>query len=577
MPFPLKLWRTLDADPEKVARLADQLELASPVATALVARGFSSAEDAETFLSPRLMALSDPFDLPGMREAVERIMRALRDDEPIVVFGDFDADGVTATAVLTGILTDLGASHVHPFLPDRHAEGYGFSEAALARCLERHQDTRLIVTVDCGVGASETVAAARAAGCDVIVTDHHELSGPVPSEAVAVVNPKLNEDPALHSLAGVGVAFKLGHALHKAGREAGTIGPDVPDLRRWLSTVALGTVADVVPLVNENRILVAMGLKWLTRRPSVGLQALMARAGVSGRLVARHLGFGLGPRINAAGRMGSAEPALELLLTADSERARALAVALEQANAERRHVEREIFEAAREQASASFDPSCDCGLVVYGEGWHVGTIGIVASRLADLYQRPTFVVAFDEDGAGRGSGRSVEGMDLLEILTPCDDLLLSYGGHRAAAGLSLKREVLETFQQRFLESCRRHVDGRIPQPVADVTAWLSPADIDWPLWEQTQRLAPFGQGNRSPLWGLKGVDLVGRPRRIGANGTHMKLRVNVEGRVLEAIGFNLRAIDVPEGPLDLLFELHRNEFRGQTSLQLQLVDLRAAE
>lgn len=577
MPFPLRQWRTLDADPEGVARLAEALNIPGPVATALVARGFATPGEAETFLSPRLMQLSDPFKIPGMAAAVARIMVAIREDEPIVVFGDFDADGVTSTAVMSGVLEDLGARQVHPFLPNRHTEGYGFSLAALKRCLATHAGARLIITVDCGTGDHESVTAARAAGCDVVITDHHEIADALPADALAVVNPKRSEDLALHSLAGVGVAFKVGHALHKAGREAGTLDPEVPDLRRWLGLVALGTVADVVSLLGENRILVAMGLKWMARRPGVGLRALIARAGLSDDLVARDLGFGLGPRLNSAGRLGSAEPALELLRTQDEDRARELAATLEQTNARRRQIEGEIFEVASRQVAEQFDPSRDFGLVVGGEGWNVGAIGIVASRLAERHRRPTFVVAFDEEGGGRGSGRSVEGIDLLQLLSPCGDLLQSYGGHQAAAGLSLRRDAFEAFREAFLASCRTYVDGAMPLPALQVTAWLTPAEVDWPLWEHTQRLAPFGQGNRSPVWGVRGVSAIGRPRRIGANGTHLKMRVDIEGRILDAVGFNLRAVDVPDTPLDLLFALERNEFRGETSLQLQLVDLRAAE
>jgi len=566
-----KVWKTVDTEESSARKLAADLSIPMPVARVLTARGLTESEEVRRFLDPRLSDLSDPFDLPDMREAVERVWRAVARQEAILVYGDYDADGVTGTVLLLSVLRKLGA-RVEWFVPSRLNEGYGLSEKALPHCLAEHSPD-LIITVDCGTNSHLAVAAAGEAGVDVVITDHHE-KGEKPAGAVAVVNPKLGENVATKMLAGVGVVFKLCHALIKDGIDRKV--PEVADvdLRNYLDLVAIGTVADVVPLVGENRTLVRHGLQRINKAPSCGLAALIRAAGVRTAIDCYHLGFLIGPRINAAGRMGNSRPALELLLTDDRGLAKRLAGQLDSANRERKRVEEGILQDATDDLGGDVAGDEISGIVVGREGWHVGAIGIVAARLCGRYRRPAVVVTFDENGLGRGSCRSVNSVNVAEVLAECSDLLETSGGHKMAAGLSVRKANLDAFRVRFNELCAERIHSDDMIAVQSVDSWITLSEADASLLDAVEALKPLGLGNPTPTWGARGLTLVGRPRVVGKN--HLKMIVAGGGTQLDAIAFGMAGREIDNGALDMLFHVQENSYMGHKSIQLNVKDFRSA-
>ncbi len=568
----MKRWKTLDYNLSIAEIVAKGLGLPPAVAGLLVSRGYESPETASRFLNPRLSELADPFALPAMEQAVERIWRAVEQGERIVVYGDYDADGITATALMVKVLRALGA-HVFPFLPHRVDDGYGLAVDTLQRCADLLKP-QLLVTVDCGTSSAEAAGLARTLGFDLVVTDHHEPSGPN-APVVALVNPKLGGDPDARNLAGVGVAFKLCHALLKHARNGKHAAAGSLDLRTHLDLVAVGTIADIVPLIGENRVLARFGLQQLSRAPCIGLSALSAVSGIQKEVDSYHVGFMLGPRLNAAGRMGTAEAALELLLTDDYEKALAIARELDAANRERQETESRIFDEAVAQVDSHFDATNDFAIVAAGQGWHPGVIGIVASRLCSRYFRPAIVIAFDESDVGRGSCRSIEGFNIVEHLEKCSDLLGGHGGHAMAAGLDIERKNLESFRKRFNEVAAETLSGTELRPVQKIDGWLSLGELDESFYSHLQAMKPFGMGNATPVWGVRGARVLGPPRIL--KGKHLKMLVAEGGRQFDAIGFGLGEREVPDGAVDLAFQLKKNEFNGVTTLQLQVQDFRPAE
>jgi single-stranded-DNA-specific exonuclease len=565
-------WKLKPIDKMAVRETAGRSGLPMPLARALALRGHLAAGAIETFLNPRLTGLSDPYLLADMQKAVFRIWKAIEANETISIFGDYDVDGVTSTALLTRILFALGAD-VKPFIPDRLDEGYGLSLEALERCLEEHGST-LVVTVDCGTNSADSVAHAQARNVDVIVTDHHEPDAR-PAAAFALVNPKLGSDTRQENLSGVGVAFKLAHALLKSGRDAGSAAAERIDLRDYLDIAALGTVADLVPLIDENRIIVRHGLNVLNVTKWEGLRALKAVAGMRGEADTYHLGFQLGPRINAAGRIGQPMQALRLLVTDDADEARRIATLLDETNTERRRIEKEMADAVFAEIDAYFDPEKNFGLVVAREGWHPGVVGIVASRVSRHYNRPAIVMGMDEDGHTRGSCRSIDVFDVLEGLRACSQHLVKYGGHKMAAGVELLSASLEAFRVAFNVAASSKLKPLDLFPVQHIDAGVSGEELDWNFFEQLKRLHPFGQDNPEPVWALCDIDVVGKPRVVGKN--HMKLSVASKGQTFDAIAFNYPLDRLPDGRLDVAFTLKENRWNGNAGLQLQIRDIRAAK
>ena len=403
-------------------------------------KGFANAEEVETFLRPRLKSLSDPFLLPNMQAAAQRVLAALDRRERVVLFGDYDVDGVTSIALLTEMLRAYGGAP-ELFLPLRMEEGYGLSPESVERCLKQHHP-QLLIAVDCGTSSVSEIVDLTRRGVDVIVLDHHEPKSALP-DCVAIVNPKIDPESPFHYLCSVGIVFKLCHALLKT-RPLFDF-----DLKSKLDLVALGTVADIVPLRGENRIFVRRGAIEITRRTRSGLRKLIEVSGVRPSTSTDDIGFRLGPRLNAAGRLSTAEKSLQLLLTKDENEAGALADLLDKQNRDRQEIERQVFIAAEEQICRDFDSSRDAAIVVGAREWHPGVVGIVASRISRKYHRPTIVIGFEANGTGKGSGRSIEGLNLVEALDRCAESLEKFGGHEMAAGLTIREEKIDVFAAEF--------------------------------------------------------------------------------------------------------------------------------
>jgi len=563
-------WDIQRVDRKIVQSIADQLSLPVAIAQVLVLRGYRDPHALESFLNPRLADFSDPFDLPDMAKAVNRIWQAIGEGGNIAVFGDYDVDGITSAALMIRILTKLGA-HVSGFVPDRLDEGYGLSMDALDRCLNE-LNPNLIISVDCGTNSVESIAHAQQLGVDVIVTDHHEPDEQT-ARAYALINPKLGCHG--ENLSGVGVAFKLSHALVKEGRKRGSSSAACLDLRHYLDIVALGTVADIVPLVGENRIIVRHGLDQLEATRWVGMEALKDVAAIGGELNTGHLGFQLGPRINAAGRIGEPMQALRLLTTSDPLEARNIAKMLDRNNQERREIERKMADDAFAEIDAYFDPARHFGLVVAREGWHPGVVGIVASRVSRHYNRPAIIMGIEEDGSARGSCRGIEEFELLGALQTCEEHLSTYGGHKMAAGLAVKPGALENFRKAFGTAAAEALREVDLSPVQHVDAEIEVNELDWDFFEKLKQLRPFGQSNPEPVWGLRSVRVFGAPRVVGQK--HLKLNVAAGERTFEAIAFNYPLELLPGGEIDVAFKLQENLWNGTSSLQLQVQDIRASK
>ncbi|MBI2438001.1 MAG: single-stranded-DNA-specific exonuclease RecJ [Lentisphaerae bacterium] len=576
----MKIWKNIPCDQPLAMQLAESLGLPLAAAEVLVGLGYSDASAIERFLNPRLSDLSDPFLLPDLERAAQRLHQAIRTSEPIVVYGDYDVDGIVSAGLLLQVLRRLGAKAVTPYLPNRHGEGYGLSLAALERCMEQGQPS-VLVTVDCGTNSVAAVQRAQEAGIDVIITDHHESSGPV-APALAVVNPKLGQDERLKDLSGVGVAFKLCHGLLKVAKDQGAGIAPAFDLREYLDLVAVGTVADIVPLTGENRILVRHGLEQMNRSLPQRWQALVDVAGIRGAIDTYHIGFCLGPRLNAAGRLTNADMSLELLLTDDQARARQIARDLDSANRERQKIEAAIIVEAMRAIDGYFNEREHYGLVIGNDGWHAGVIGIVAARLAARYRRPAIVVAFDgaqatpgRDGVGRGSGRSIEGFSLLNGLERCKQHLLTYGGHAFAAGIVIERSQFEAFQRAFNAAARLELEGRDLRAVQRINAWVTLSDVDERLYAALEMLRPFGQNNPAPVLAARGVRIQGEKRRVGTN--HLRFMVGDGQTSRPAIAFGMADMAIPDGLMDVAFTIKQNSFSGKATLELNVQAIREAE
>ncbi len=561
--IPARWALTAPADPAATRALAAELRIPEPLAAILVQRGLASPALAKAFLRPDLESLSDPLRWADMGVAVEILSRAVRDARPILVHGDYDVDGQCAAALLTRVLREAGAT-VQPFVPHRLRDGYDFGPAGLAEA--QRVGAGVIVTCDCGISAVESVAAARAAGIEVIVTDHH-LPGDALPPASAVLDPRRPDCPSEDKdLCGTGVAFKLAQAL------VTTLGlsPNLP--LHFLDYVALATVADVVPLTGENRILVRHGLKMLADSRWVGLRALVETAGLGGKpLRAGHVGFILAPRLNAAGRIADAKDGLRLLLTEDPAEAAALARELETLNARRQELDQKILDEAIELADKTLRQD-DRALVLAADAWHPGVIGIVASRLVERYGRPTFLIAWDGE-VGRGSGRSIAGFDLHEALHRTAPHLEKYGGHTMAAGLTLRRARYDDFRVAFLEVAGQLLAPEDLAPSQRVDLELPLGLVNGELERLIRHLEPCGAGNPAPVFGVRGARAVGA-RRVGTN--HLRFTLDDGSGVLPAIGFRW-ADDVPDSwlaaPLDVAFKLERDEWQGRTTLQARVAAL----
>ena len=555
----------MSPDPLGIGLLGAELRLPEPICALLSARGHRLPDDAKRFLRPRLDQLHSPQSMLGLRPAVERLARAVRSRETILVHGDYDVDGICSTTLLTTAIRAFGG-HAVPFTPRRLEDGYDLTSAGVRAAIDAR--ATVVVTCDCGTNAIEPVAALCRAGIDVIVSDHHLPSGPLP-DCLAVLNPK---QPGCEypdkDLAAVGVAFKLMIAL---AAELGV--SDVP-VMRMLDLVALATIADIAPLRGENRVFARYGLRLLSETTNLGLRALIRSSGLEGKpLTAGRVGFILAPRLNAVGRLGHAMRGVELLMATTESEANGIARELEELNRQRQEIDRGTLVRAR-QLVEQLDLDSTYGIVLAQEGWHPGVIGIVASRLVEDIARPVVLVAL-ADGEGKGSGRSIPAFDLHAGLSECRDLLVRFGGHRAAAGVTVAQEQVPAFAERFNRIARERLtlDDLVPEIRIDLEITLSQANGD--LDALLRHFEPFGMGNPSPVLVVRDVTLAGDARVVGQDG--LKLRLAGDGVELEAIGWGMgaRCSELRAGDrLDVAFRLERDEWNGQQRLQAKLADIR---
>jgi len=554
------------AAPELSARLAADLGVPETFARLLANRGFTSPEEVHSFLLPSMEELLDAFLMRDMDLAVDRILQAVGARESILVYGDYDVDGITSTSVLTAALRQMGAK-VDFFIPDRIRDGHGFSDRGVD--IARKRRIRLVITTDCGITATREVRLAREHGIEVIVTDHHEPLGELPG-AVAVLNPKRKDCPyPFKELAGVGVVFKLVQGL--AARRPDALPPDF--VLRHLDLVALGTIADAVPLVGENRIFAKVGLERLYQSDKPGITALKEVAGLHSRRVeSNHVAHILAPRINTAARLGNAESGVRLLLSTDPREAASIAESLEEDNANRKRIDESTLEDALQQLHDR-GPDLPSAIVLWSDRWHPGVLGIVASKLVERFHRPTVLIASDGD-EGKGSARSIPGFDVCMALQECKGSLIGFGGHSYAAGLTIRTESLDPFRERLcaVVSARVQPDDFIPKLTIDGPIDLEHLNED--LVVALDRLAPFGIGNAEPLFVANDVKL-STPPVVSRN--HLKLTIRQNGRDLDCIGFGMGhmagAIAQNGGKLSVAFVPTINVWQNRSRLQLKLRDI----
>ena len=571
----LTQWQVATPDPATQVRLAAELSLSPLLCQVLINRGITDATSARTFLTPSLHDLHDPYQILGMDAAVRRITAAVQQGEPMAVYGDYDVDGVTAVALLMTFFEELGL-RVASYIPEREGEGYGLNAEAM-RHLAR-QGTRLLITVDCGSTAVAEVALARGLGIDTIITDHHQPPETLPA-ALAVLNPHQPGCgyPNKH-LCGVGLVFKLLTALRASMRQIGVLRERLPNLKRHLDLVALGTIADVTPIRGENRVIVHYGLQELTHTLKPGLQALRQVSGRQGKAAnVGEVGFQLAPRLNASGRLGSAAQSLELLMARDREEAQRLAGLLDAVNQQRRTLQRDVEQMVHERIGQHYGGTPPAAIVLADADWHLGVVGIVAARIAETYHRPAFLLQINGDTA-RGSGRSIPAFDLYNGLQHCAEWLRQFGGHRYAAGLTMAAEHLPALQEAFI----RYADDRLApddmQPVVRLDAVVLLADITEKLVNELTALAPQGSGNPAPVFAAYGVRRASPIRRLGQEGQHARFRVEQDDVSREAIAFqqgdHVAEVAAGGGEFDIAFTPVINTWRDRRTLELQLRDLR---
>lgn len=553
-------------DPRVVEALVQDTNLPELLCRLLAVRGFTAGEAAKRYLRPRLEHLNDPSTLADLDRAVQRVVAAIRAGEMILIHGDYDVDGICSTTILTRTIRSLGGT-VTPFIPQRLRDGYDLTSAGVDAA--KAAGAKLVITCDCGTSALDAVAQLTHAGIETIISDHHLPGGPLPA-AFAVLNPRRKDDQSADKdLCAAGVAFKLAIALSKA------MGASENPVLNMLDLVALATVADVAPLRGENRVLVRYGLKLLNETGNVGLRSLIRAAGLQSKpITAGRVGFILAPRLNASGRVGSALRGVQLLLAAEESEANPIARELEELNVQRQEIDRLTLEQAREMVR-QVDLENTYGLVLAADGWHPGVIGIVASRLVEEFGRPTVLIALEND-EGKGSGRSISAFDLHGGLSQCRDLLLRFGGHRAAAGVTIARAQVAEFSRRFNQVARAALkpDDLVPELRADLEVELG--QVTDALESLLRHLEPCGIGNPAPVLVARRVRVVAAPKTVGKDGLRVRLHQN--GVELTALGWGMapRAAEFAAGSIvDVAFRVERDDWNGESRLQARLADIRA--
>lgn len=562
-----KKWAVAKPHTRVADKISRKLGILPLTARLLAIRGIASADEAETFLSPSLNDLPSPFLMKGMVEAVDRLKKALYEKEKVAVYGDFDVDGVTATVVVWSFLKEVGCDASY-YIPDRFSEGYGVNSAAVRKLAS--DGVGLVVSVDCGITAASEVREASGLGMDFVITDHHGIAGELPP-AAAVLNPH-REGCGYPSkeITGVGVAFNLVLALRRTLREEGFFVGKEPNLGNCLDLVSLGTVADCAPVRNANRIMLKEGLERMAKPNRQGIRALKEVSGMKDGIEAFDLGFRLAPRINAAGRLDSACVAVELMVSRDRREALSLAERLDRLNSERREIEEKTRDDAIRMVEEAGGYTDHLALVLFSEQWHRGVVGIVASSLCEIYGKPVFLVAVDETGMGRGSGRSFGGIDIFTPLSKCSDILDEFGGHRHAAGISVRRDRIDLFRKRFSEELKK--SGQKPDLKLVIDAEIGLSSITDDLVSQIESLSPFGEGNPEPLFLSKSVEVTDLRKM---KEKHLSFSVRGEDTTLRCVWFYARELELPE-KIDMVFSPRFDEWKKEKGLRLFIKDARSS-
>ncbi|MCB1059756.1 MAG: single-stranded-DNA-specific exonuclease RecJ [Calditrichaeota bacterium] len=561
-------WEMVESRPhEEIERLSRQAQVPYTIARILLNRGMETPDAVERFFSPSPAQLYDPFLMSGMEKAVDRIVEALQNRDRIAIYGDYDVDGITSVSMLYLFLRDLGGDVV-AYIPDRQNEGYGISQAGLDEV--KKQGAQLVISVDCGITSVSEAEYAKSLGLELIISDHHEPADELPA-ALAVLDPKCADSGYPFSeLAGVGVTFKLAQGITK------TLGLDAEFAFKYIDLVALGTSADIVPLIDENRVLVKEGLEKLNAAPEVGLASLIESAGVrGGKIDVGQIVFNIAPRINAVGRMGSAMRAVQLLTTRDQVQAREVAQVLEQENRRRKEIDNETLSQALEEIRYTMNPNDRHSIVLSREGWHSGVIGIVASRLIEKFYRPTVMISV-ENGMGKGSARSVSNFDIFNALKACSELLEQFGGHKYAAGLTIPAENIPAFKERFEEACKELMTEEDLVRKVKIESEIELDEITPEVVKTLKRFEPFGPHNTRPTFVSRDLGTVYPPRIVGQN--HLKLVASQNGTQFEAIGFNLGDhIDKfmnGRRSYEMVYVIEENEYQNRKTTQLRIKDIR---
>ena len=557
-----KKWQICETDKEKVDELKSKYNISELLATILVNKNITTQKEINEFLNPTRNDFFDPFLMNDMDIAIKRIKKAIENQEKVIIYGDYDVDGITSITVLKSFLKDVGLD-VDYYIPNRLEEGYGLNKNAIDEIAKR--EYKLMITVDCGISAIEEVDYANSLGIEVIITDHHEPGDEIPKALAVVDNKRKDNKYPFRELAGVGVAFKVSQAL------AQSMNIREEEYLKYLDIVCVGTISDIVPLVSENRVITKLGLKLVKQTRNMGLRAIINSSGYS-QINSTTISFGVAPRINACGRMGKAEQALKLLLSKDIYEVNKLTQELNSYNRERQEIEKEIFENVLTKIEQN-NLAKNRTIVVGGENWHHGVIGIVSSKITEKYFKPSILLSFEEDGTGKGSGRSIPGFDLHEALMKCENCLEKFGGHSMAVGLTIKKENLEQFYKEFEKIAEENETENII-PIINVDAKIELDKIDKSVVEDLKQLEPFGEANKTPTFALKNIRI--DSIRALSEGKHLKLTLRENNQIINAIGFNIgelaEAYKIGD-KIDIAGVLEINTFNGIDNLQINIKDI----
>ena len=557
-----KKWQIYETNEEEVKKVKSKYQLNELLATILVNRNIIKEDDIRLFLNPTRDDFYDPFLITDMKIAIERIVEAIEEGQKVTIYGDYDVDGITSITVLKSFLKDVGLE-ASSYIPNRLDEGYGLNKDAIDTIKQSECD--LMITVDCGISAMDEIEYANSLGIETIVTDHHEPGNELPKAYAVIDNKRKDSKYPFRELAGVGVVFKLIQALGIR------MGLKEESYLKYLDIVCIGTISDIVPLVDENRVIAKLGMMLVKQTKNIGLKSIIHSSGYT-KIDSNTISFGVAPRINACGRMGKAEEALELFLSANINEVNNLTKKLNEHNRERQETEKAIFESAIEKIEREH-LNDNKAIVVGGKNWHHGVIGIVSSKITDMYFKPSILLSFEEDGMGKGSGRSIPGFDLHDALMKCSDTVEKFGGHSMAVGITIKKEKLEAFREEFEKiATENHIDEIMP--IINIDAKINLSDIDKEMVESMKQLEPFGEANKMPIFAFKNLKI--DSIRSLSEGKHLKLTLKDTNNIINAIGFNMGylAEEYRIGDkIDVAGVLEVNTFNGTENLQINLKDI----